>query len=173
MNRTLILEPDYVQLETLTGTPTSPLSLNGISGSSAVTPPIKNGTLPSPTASPFVKAAEPKGAPPGSVVPLSPSLPARAEAAARGYSSRVVLTTYPGQVGISPIPLHWGAATAEERGPVVASRQPDSLKIRNAIGAYSGSYSIYRALAAAAGQIDPSHRPGELPIAGIPSQSIS
>lgn len=66
---------------------------------------------------------------------------------------------YPGQVGINPIPLKWGASTPEERGPIVASRQPKSLKVRNAIGAYSGSYSIYRALAAASGLIDPNHKP--------------
>jgi hypothetical protein len=66
---------------------------------------------------------------------------------------------YPGQVGINPIPLNCGASTPEERGPVVASRQPKSLKVRNAIGAYSGSYSIYRALAAASGLIDPNHKP--------------
>lgn len=69
-------------------------------------------------------------------------------------------TAYPGQVGIHPIPLNWGAPTADERGPVVASRHANSIKVRNAIGAYAGSYSIYRALAAACGLIDPSHRPG-------------
>lgn len=31
--------------------------------------------------------------------------------------------------------------------------------IRNAIGAHSGSYSIYKALAAAIGAVDPAHRP--------------
>ncbi|KPV73268.1 uncharacterized protein RHOBADRAFT_17093, partial [Rhodotorula graminis WP1] len=75
------------------------------------------------------------------------------------YSQRVVLTTYPGQVGINPIPLNWGAPTPEQRGPVVASRQPKSLKVRNAIGAYGGSYSVYRALASASGAVDPNHRP--------------
>ncbi|POY75469.1 hypothetical protein BMF94_1371 [Rhodotorula taiwanensis] len=149
------------KLEALTVGPTSPLSLNGISAPIAI-PPLKNGTLSSvvssPPTTPFVKPNE-IGASPSNVIPVSPSLVARNDAAARGYSSRVVLTTYPGQVGIHPIPLKWGAETAEERGPVVASRQPNSLKVRNAIGAYSGSYSIYRALAAAAGQIDPNHRP--------------
>ncbi|GAA6013444.1 hypothetical protein JCM10207_008848 [Rhodosporidiobolus poonsookiae] len=90
--------------------------------------------------------------------PISPTLVAKKEAEGQ-YSQRVILTTYPGQVGIHPIPLEWGASSSEARGPVVASRQPKSLKIRNAIGAYSGSYSVYRALAAAAGLVDPSHRP--------------
>ncbi|GAA5983969.1 hypothetical protein JCM11641_001410 [Rhodosporidiobolus odoratus] len=103
-----------------------------------------------PVSTPFVKPAD---------APTSPSLVARKDAATGQYSQRVILTTYPGQVGINPIPLQWGAPTAETRGPVVASRQPKSLKIRNAIGAYSGSYSIYRALAAAAGLVDPNHKP--------------
>lgn len=40
------------------------------------------------------------------------------------YSSRLILTTYPGQVGIEPVPLKWTAASPEERGPVVVSRHP-------------------------------------------------
>ena len=40
------------------------------------------------------------------------------------YSSRLILTTYPGQVGIEPVPLKWIAASPEERGPVVVSRHP-------------------------------------------------
>ncbi|KAJ1930598.1 Uracil-regulated protein 1 [Tieghemiomyces parasiticus] len=75
------------------------------------------------------------------------------------YSSRVILTTYPKQFGIHPLSLHWGAPTAEERGPIVASRHPDSIRIRNAIGAYGGSYCIYRALAVAIGELDPTHLP--------------
>ncbi|KZV93857.1 hypothetical protein EXIGLDRAFT_835444 [Exidia glandulosa HHB12029] len=75
------------------------------------------------------------------------------------YPSRVILTTYPGQTGIHPVPLNWLAATAAERGPVVCSRQLASIKLRNAIGAHSGSYSIYRALAVAMGTLDAAHRP--------------
>lgn len=75
------------------------------------------------------------------------------------YSDRIILTTYPGQVGIKPVPLTWGAADSAVRGPVVASRHPSTLKIRNAIGAYGGSYCIYRALAVAIGDLDPTHKP--------------
>jgi len=121
-------------------------ALNGISQQS-------NGVV-SPSSTPFVKPAD---------LPTSPSLVARKDAANGGYSQRVVLTTYPGQVGINPIPLNWGAPTPEQRGPVVASRQPKSLKVRNAIGAYGGSYSVYRALASASGAVDPNHRPGASP----------
>ena len=66
---------------------------------------------------------------------------------------------YPDQTGIKPIHLHWGAPTPELRGPILVSRQPGSIKLRNAIGAHSGSYSIYRALAIAIGTLDPSHKP--------------
>ncbi|GJE88812.1 GTP cyclohydrolase II [Phanerochaete sordida] len=75
------------------------------------------------------------------------------------YPSRILLTTYPDQHGIKPFPLVWGAPNPETRGPVICSRLPTSIKQRNAIGAHSGSYSIYRALAIAMGTLDPSHKP--------------
>ncbi|TCD70874.1 Uracil-regulated protein 1 [Steccherinum ochraceum] len=75
------------------------------------------------------------------------------------YPGRVLLTTYPDQHGIKPCPLTWGAADPSVRGPVIPSRLPSSLKQRNAIGAHSGSYSIYRALAIAMGTLSPSHKP--------------
>jgi GTP cyclohydrolase II len=133
------------KLESLALPPTSPPLLT------SSIPPLAGLTqAPSPASTPFVKPSD---------LPTSPSLVAQKDAASSQYSQRVVLTTYPGQVGINPIPLQWGAGSAESRGPVVASRQPKSLKVRNAIGAYSGSYSIYRALAAASGLVDPNHRP--------------
>ncbi|WVQ63465.1 uncharacterized protein L199_001618 [Kwoniella botswanensis] len=78
----------------------------------------------------------------------------------KGYPNRVVLTTYPSQAGINPVPINWGAGpTARERGPVVCSRIKQNLLIRNSIGAHSGSYSIYRALSIAMGQLRPDWRP--------------
>ena len=55
----------------------------------------------------------------------------------------------------SAAPIHWGAPDASRRGPVVGTLTPQ----RNAIGAHSGSYSLYRALAVAAGTLDPVHVP--------------
>ncbi|CAO3631368.1 unnamed protein product [Cunninghamella echinulata] len=75
------------------------------------------------------------------------------------YPHRVILTTYPSQHGIHPIPLKWGAKDSKERGPVIASRHIESIKKRNAIGAYGGSYCIYRALAVAIGDLPNNHRP--------------
>jgi len=55
------------------------------------------------------------------------------------------------------VPITWGAKTAAERGPVIGTLT-DTAR-RNAIGAHSGSYALYRALAVAAGTLDPVHKP--------------
>ena len=57
------------------------------------------------------------------------------------------LTSHSGGVGAPPI--HWGAPTAAERGPVIGTTGVRAH--RNVIGTHSGSYSVYRALAVAAG----------------------
>ena len=67
------------------------------------------------------------------------------------------LTSHPGSAGGERVPLNWGAASAEARGPVVAS--PAELRHRNAIGSHSGSYAIYRALAVATRALAADHRP--------------
>ncbi len=71
-------------------------------------------------------------------------------------SKHIVLTSHP-HAGRKPIDIHWGANNAKARGPVVAT--PVGSSLRNAIGSYSGSYSVYRALAVAAGSLDPLHKP--------------
>ncbi|KAJ7030464.1 GTP cyclohydrolase N terminal-domain-containing protein [Mycena alexandri] len=75
------------------------------------------------------------------------------------YPGRVNLTTYPGQHSITPYPLQWGASSPTARGPIICSRLPASIKARNALGAHSGSYSIYRALSIALGSLSPTHKP--------------
>ncbi|KAK2749179.1 Uracil-regulated protein 1 [Myotisia sp. PD_48] len=74
-------------------------------------------------------------------------------------SSRIILTTYPGQMGISPIRMDWGNKDPLKRGPVVVSRHHNTVRKRNAIGAHGGSYSIYHALAVASNNLDIEHRP--------------
>ena len=64
------------------------------------------------------------------------------------------LTSHAG--GFGALPIHWGAATAAERGPVVGTTT--SRSHRNVIGTHSGSYSVYRALAVAAGALDRQHK---------------
>jgi GTP cyclohydrolase II len=69
----------------------------------------------------------------------------------------IVLTSHPHSFGEKPWPIKWGAATAEERGPLIATvTAPEK---RNVIGTHSGSYMVYRALAIAAGALDPDHKP--------------
>lgn len=68
----------------------------------------------------------------------------------------IVLTSHPGAQGSEPTKIHWGAKTIEQRGPIIATTT--NMSHRNAIGAHSGSYSIYRALSIAAGELDPDHK---------------
>lgn len=72
-------------------------------------------------------------------------------------SKHIKLTSHPGAGSAKPIPIHWGAADPAQRGPVIATlTNPDH---RNVIGTHSGSYAVYRALAIAAGALDPKHVP--------------
>ncbi|HVZ46588.1 MAG TPA: GTP cyclohydrolase II [Ramlibacter sp.] len=64
------------------------------------------------------------------------------------------LTSHAG--GFGALPLQWGAATPAERGPVVGTTARPSH--RNVIGTHSGSYSVYRALAVAAGALSREHK---------------
>lgn len=71
--------------------------------------------------------------------------------------SHVVLTSHPEQIRKQKTPLRWGAKNPANRGPVVATLT--DLDHRNAIGSHSGSYTVYRALAGAAGALNTEHRP--------------
>ena len=76
----------------------------------------------------------------------------------RKASSHIRLTSHGAGGGKPPrFPIHWGAATARERGPVIAS--VTSAEDRNVIGAHGGAYSIYRALAVSSGALQPTARP--------------
>ncbi|TLS25383.1 hypothetical protein PpBr36_07390 [Pyricularia pennisetigena] len=72
------------------------------------------------------------------------------------FTSRIVLTTYPKQIGINPLPMKWGAPDAVQRGPVVVQRGPSTIRRRNAHG---GGYSVYYALALASQELKADHRP--------------
>jgi GTP cyclohydrolase II len=67
------------------------------------------------------------------------------------------LTSHPAPGGKHHFPIHWGAETARERGPIIGtvSRPND----RNVIGTHGGSYAVYRALAVSAGALNPIRRP--------------
>ena len=46
-------------------------------------------------------------------------------------TSRIILTTYPGQSGIDPLIVNWGHIDALQRGPVVVSRSQSTVRRRN------------------------------------------
>jgi GTP cyclohydrolase II len=69
----------------------------------------------------------------------------------------VSLTTHEGHFGSNPIHMEWGAKDPLVRGPVIATVKQGGQ--RNAIGAHSGGYCIYTALAVAAGELNPSFIP--------------
>jgi len=64
------------------------------------------------------------------------------------------LTSHSGSAGARPIV--WGAADPAVRGPIVGTT--GNRAHRNVIGTHSGSYSVYRALAVAAGALSRSHK---------------
>ncbi len=72
-------------------------------------------------------------------------------------TDHIRITSHPEPGGKARFPIHWGAASARERGPVIGtvSRPGD----RNAIGSHGGSYALYRALAVSSGALDPIRRP--------------
>jgi GTP cyclohydrolase II len=75
-------------------------------------------------------------------------------------ADHIVLTSHPHAHGKAARALHdirWGAPTAAERGPVIASLTNPAQ--RNAIGTHSGAYAVYRALAVASGALQRDHRP--------------
>ncbi|KAF4454010.1 GTP cyclohydrolase II [Fusarium austroafricanum] len=81
----------------------------------------------------------------------------------QGFTSRIILTTYPKQIGINPLPMDWGNSDPVKRGPIVVSRAASTIRRRN--GSFScvvhvgGSYSIYYALAVASNELNSDHRP--------------
>lgn len=62
--------------------------------------------------------------------------------AASTLSSRIILTTYPGQSGIDPITMIWGHPDPAKRGPVVVSRSRSTIRRRN--GTQIFTYHAYR-----------------------------
>ncbi|MGE0629377.1 MAG: GTP cyclohydrolase II [Hyphomicrobiaceae bacterium] len=72
-------------------------------------------------------------------------------------TKHIVLTSHPPRGGGSGPRIDWGAPTAKQRGPVIGATNTPAQ--RNVIGVHSGAYGVYRALAIAAGKLDPIHRP--------------
>jgi GTP cyclohydrolase II len=73
-------------------------------------------------------------------------------------SDHIVLSSHPNAQRRGPFyEVHWGAPSAAERGPVIASLT--NVAQRNAIGTHAGAYAVYRALAVASGALQRDHRP--------------
>lgn len=84
------------------------------------------------------------------------------------HAPHVVLTSHPGTIFKHTVPIQWGAKDAKSRGPIIASLA--NRAARNAIGTHGGSYSVYRALATASGQLMMDHKPdltNTAPVEGI------
>ncbi|MCX5044435.1 GTP cyclohydrolase II [Aldersonia sp. NBC_00410] len=80
--------------------------------------------------------------------------PAPPPATPKRAAGHIRLTSHSG--GSGGLPICWGAPTAAERGPVIGTT--GTRAHRNVIGTHSGSYSVYRALAVAAGALSRDHR---------------
>ncbi|GKT77561.1 GTP cyclohydrolase ii [Colletotrichum tofieldiae] len=61
--------------------------------------------------------------------PAVPSSPSQRS----GLTSRIILTTYPKQIGINPLPMKWGELDPHTRGPVVVSRSSTTIGKRNGL----------------------------------------
>jgi len=73
-------------------------------------------------------------------------------------ADHIVLTSHPkARRAGAFFDIRWGAPSAVERGPVIASLTDPAQ--RNAIGTHGGAYAVYRALAVASGALDRDHRP--------------
>jgi len=46
-------------------------------------------------------------------------------------TSKIILTSYPGQAGVDPLPMVWGAKDPAVRGPVLVSRHANTIRRRN------------------------------------------
>ncbi len=103
-----------------------PQSTNGISRPVSVEGQLSPKTATPPTFSPRLLALEDTDEPSGSG---KHQLPARGPGSST--SSRIILTTYPGQSGVDPLPMQWGHKNPMQRGPVVVSRSQSTIRRRN------------------------------------------
>lgn len=69
----------------------------------------------------------------------------------------VILTSHAEQMPKLRFPIRWGNPDPHQRGPVIATFSDKTA--RNAIGAHSGSYSVYHALSIASGHQSATHHP--------------
>lgn len=61
----------------------------------------------------------------------SPAVDASPRRASVSKTSKIILTSYPGQAGVDPLPMDWGHKDPAVRGPVVVSRHANTIRRRN------------------------------------------
>jgi GTP cyclohydrolase II len=83
-----------------------------------------------------------------------PGAAAPSPAKSASASGHIRLTSH--SAGLDAPPISWDAPTAAERGPLIGTTTKRAH--RNVIGTHSGSYSVYRALAVAAGALSREHK---------------
>jgi hypothetical protein len=62
-----------------------------------------------------------------------PNADAQPRRASVSKTSKIILTSYPGQAGVDPLPMEWGAKDPAVRGPVVVSRHANTIRRRNGV----------------------------------------
>lgn len=93
----------------------------------------------SPALIPLELTSSPKSAPADKLADEIPHSAKRSPAALGSHpthtgaatSSKIILSTYPHQSGIDPIIMNWGDIDPMQRGPVVVSRAPSTIRRRN------------------------------------------
>jgi hypothetical protein len=103
----------------------SSAQLNLVSGSSPVPPLHSHSSSPG-----SAKASVKPVAGDGAVRPV-PALDPHSRRGSTGFTSKIILTSYPGQPGVEPLPMDWGNADPQKRGPVVVSRHKSTIGSRN------------------------------------------
>ena len=84
----------------------------------------------------------------------SEPLAASSTATTKSAAGHIRLTSHSG--GVGALQITWDAPTATQRGPIIGTTTKRGN--RNVIGTHSGSYSVYRALAVAAGALSREHK---------------
>jgi len=70
----------------------------------------------------------------------------------------ITLTTHPHQFGVKPVPIHWEETfDPAKRGAVIGTLT--NPKIKNAVGTHMGSYTLYRAISIATGNLEENYVP--------------
>jgi len=107
------------------------------------------------------KTSKPKATAKKAASPKSKKAPAKSSTqtniAHLERKSHIILTSHADYIYDKSPAVHWGASTPQKRGPIIASFT--DIWARNAIGSHSGSYTVYRALAMASGNLPPEHVP--------------